>query len=297
MTKKTMYLLGILLTIVVGTILYYLNCCNCKVGSVEGKVPDLSANLPKNGFKLNADGLDYQSTNNFDFKANGFNTISPLNDSIDIGLNALKAYLVKNPNSNVLITGYALAKEKNTSAYTNLGEARAVEIKNYIVNKGFSSSQFDTKGEIIDQWSLKGDTVLGPVKFMITKTSEVKQIDWNVLKQKINSNPLTLYFETGQTEINLTPEERQKVSDLANYLGHVESSSINVVGYTDNTGDVATNLKLGLERASFASEYLIKNGISANKIKTLSKGIENPIADNATKEGRAKNRRTVINLN
>ena len=62
-------------------------------------------------------------------------------------------------------------------------------------------------------------------------------------------------------------------------------------------GSRTTNIKLGQERADFAKQYLINNGISDAKIKTSSQGPDSPIASNTTDEGRSKNRRTVVTLN
>jgi OOP family OmpA-OmpF porin len=56
------------------------------------------------------------------------------------------------------------------------------------------------------------------------------------------------------------------------------------------------NTQLGQNRADFAKEYLAKNGISADRIISSSKGPDEPIADNATTEGKAKNRRTVVTI-
>ena len=71
----------------------------------------------------------------------------------------------------------------------------------------------------------------------------------------------------------------------------------NIVGHTDNTGQRETNMRLGQERADFAKAYLMRNGIPENRINATSKGSDEPIASNATEEGKAKNRRTVITLN
>jgi OOP family OmpA-OmpF porin len=298
MARKTLYLLSILLAIIVGTILYYNYCSNCKVKApINFNRPDSTANLPGNGFKLNADSLDYHCRSNFDFLKNRFNTLLPVSDSVNNGLDILKAYLLKNPNAKVQITGYAKSDEKNTSAYTSLGEARAVDVKNYIVSKGFTAKMFDTKGEITDPWTMRGDTVLGPVNFTISKADTATTIDWGGLKQKINSDPLVIHFKTDQYDTELTPEERQKVSDIVKYLGHVDASTISIVGHTDNVGTRQLNMRLGKERAEFAKNYFVKNGISGSKMKTSSKGFDEPIADNKTTEGRAKNRRAAVTIN
>jgi OOP family OmpA-OmpF porin len=68
------------------------------------------------------------------------------------------------------------------------------------------------------------------------------------------------------------------------------------VGHTDSIGTAAYNLKLSLRRANAVKAYLVSKGIEANRIYTEGKGKSQPIADNRTKEGRAKNRRVEIEV-
>jgi len=67
--------------------------------------------------------------------------------------------------------------------------------------------------------------------------------------------------------------------------------TIDIRGYTDNIGSEAYNLGLSVRRADAVREYLIKNGIFQDRLTSQGFGISNPIADNSTEEGRAKNRR------
>lgn len=79
------------------------------------------------------------------------------------------------------------------------------------------------------------------------------------------------------------------------YINHVENSKILITGHTDNTtGPNNTNEYYSKKRAEFAKQYLVKNGIDASKIVTEGKAEKQPIADNNTEEGRAKNRRSEI---
>jgi OOP family OmpA-OmpF porin len=130
--------------------------------------------------------------------------------------------------------------KKNTSAFPDLGLARANDVKNYFVSKGIAADKFETKSEMRDSWSMVGDTVLGPIDLFVdnkeTATAAPSE-DWNALKAKINANPLILYFNTNQSEINLTAEERQKVADISKYLDHVADAKVSAVGHTDNVGD------------------------------------------------------------
>lgn len=66
---------------------------------------------------------------------------------------------------------------------------------------------------------------------------------------------------------------------------------LKISGYTDNTGSAATNLALSKKRAAAAKKYITDRGISESKISSEGYGIANPIADNGTSAGRAKNRR------
>lgn len=301
MSKQTLYILGILGTILIGALVYPKLCCNdCCRKTTENPVP-ISTNTDEiteiNNFRLSGNDFNYSCNGNFRFLTDGFNNIQPVSDSINNGIMLLKRFFSKNPNQKIHITGYALNTEKNTSAYPNLGIARANDVKNYFISKGFASNQFEIHGELKEAWKVSNDTIYGPVDFKIEQNQETaKTEDWNALKEKITANPLILYFNTNQTEIDLSPEERQKITDLSNYLDNVPNAAISCVGHSDNTGNRNINIRLGQNRADFAKNYLSKNGIAADKIESSSKGPDEPIADNKTTEGKAKNRRTVITL-
>ncbi len=304
MSKKLLYILGILGTIAIGTWLYSFLCfptC-CQESPTENSIV-ISGTEKASGdyksFTLSGKNLDYSCNDNFRFLSNDFKNIQPVSDSINTGIGLLKTYFDNNKDK-LVITGYALNSEKNTSAFPNLALARANDLKDYFVSKGIASNRFELKGELRDAWKMNGDTIIGNADFRILQGEELaseKVEDWDSLKAKINANPLTLYFNTGQAEISLTTEERQKVADLVSYLDNVEGSKLNAVGHTDNAGNRDANMKLGLNRANFAKDYLSKNGITATKINASSKGPDEPIADNKTADGKAKNRRTVVTLN
>ena len=69
-----------------------------------------------------------------------------------------------------------------------------------------------------------------------------------------------------------------------------------VAGHTDSEGRASTNQALSERRANAVKQLLIEKGIAANRIETVFKGENEPIATNDTPEGRAKNRRVEITL-
>ena len=296
MSKRNIYLFGILFTIGIGTLLYNYMCCKacCQDNSTKNNATDVSNKNfvagDNNKFSFSNKDFNFNCNDNFKFLSNDFKSIQPVNDSINIGIGLLKTNLNKNKDK-IIITGYALNSEKNTSSFPNLALARAHNLKDYFVSKGIASDRFELKDELRNILNRNGDTIFGSASFRIIKGDEVRSVkseDWEALRANINTNPLILHFNSWQSEINLSALERQKVADLIRYLDNVKEAKINVVGHTDDAGNRNANVKLGLNRANFAKDYLSKNGISAEKINTISKGANEPIANNKTDNGKAK---------
>lgn len=311
MSKKTPYLLGIILTIIVGTILYYFLCCSvccgkisCENKEVETKsvvAPEI-IDATRNAFIIkDANGdLNLKLNDNFNFKTSNFSILKPVSVDVENVVLKLKDYLLQNPSKTVNITGFYKSDESNDSAYPNLGLARANSVKNYLVIHGVASKQIDTYGKLDDDINPNEANILfGPVKFgmLTTDTSETSNIE--ALKtacDAIRKSPLVLHFLSGQASINLTAEQRQKIADISHCVDKL-GAKIQVIGHTDNTGNAAQNIILGKKRADFAKDYLTRNGILEGNIETSSQGQNVPIADNETEAGRSENRRTVITIN
>jgi outer membrane protein OmpA-like peptidoglycan-associated protein len=79
-------------------------------------------------------------------------------------------------------------------------------------------------------------------------------------------------------------------------LNEDASASLVIDGFTDITGRAAYNKVLSIRRANAVKSYLIRNGISAKRLQAVGHGIADPIGDNTTPEGRAKNRRVMMEL-
>ena len=94
----------------------------------------------------------------------------------------------------------------------------------------------------------------------------------------------------------LKNEGKAKLDDLAGKVKGINLEVIIAVGHTDSVGDDAYNQKLSVRRAEAVKAYLVSKGIEKNRVYTEGKGEKQPVADNKTKEGRAKNRRVEIEV-
>mgnify|MGYP000284629792 CR=1 FL=1 len=94
----------------------------------------------------------------------------------------------------------------------------------------------------------------------------------------------------------LKPAGKAKLDDLVGKVKGINLEVIIAVGHTDSVGTDAYNQKLSVRRAESVKAYLVSKGIEKNRIYTEGKGEKQPVADNKTKEGRAKNRRVEIEV-
>ena len=94
----------------------------------------------------------------------------------------------------------------------------------------------------------------------------------------------------------LKPEGKAKLDDLVGKVKGINLEVIIAVGHTDSIGTDAYNQRLSVRRAEAVKAYLVSKGIEKNRVYTEGKGEKQPVADNKTAEGRAKNRRVEIEV-
>ncbi len=95
---------------------------------------------------------------------------------------------------------------------------------------------------------------------------------------------------------NIKPELRTVLDAFANSLRGDPNAHLSIIGHTDSTGSDAINNPLSLERARSVRDYLATRGVPASKIETAGRGEREPIADNNSDSGRARNRRVEMYL-
>ena len=94
----------------------------------------------------------------------------------------------------------------------------------------------------------------------------------------------------------LKPEGRAKLDDLVSKMSGLNLEVIIAVGHTDSVGSDAYNQRLSIRRSEAVKSYLVSKGVEKNRVYTEGKGEKQPVADNKTSEGRAKNRRVEIEV-
>jgi outer membrane protein OmpA-like peptidoglycan-associated protein len=117
----------------------------------------------------------------------------------------------------------------------------------------------------------------------------VTRTDDNQLKVNV---PSDLSFDTGRS--NIRPELAPILTKFAQGLD--TTMRVQIVGHTDSQGTDAVNNPLSLDRAESVRDYLVSQGVSATRIAVDGKGERQPVADNTSADGRAKNRRVEIFL-
>lgn len=100
------------------------------------------------------------------------------------------------------------------------------------------------------------------------------------------------YFDFDKS--TLKPAGKTRIDDEIAKLGQVDLNGVIAIGHTDYIGTDAYNQKLSQRRAQAVKDYMVSKGIPADRIQVKGMGESQPVADNKTKEGRARNRRVEI---
>ena len=106
--------------------------------------------------------------------------------------------------------------------------------------------------------------------------------------------PGDIAFDPGQAVIR--PNFRSALDNFAQSLQQNPSTTVTIVGHTDSTGAPAVNEPLSLQRADATRDYLVARGVAANRFQIDGRGAREPVANNDTEAGRARNRRVEIFL-
>lgn len=114
----------------------------------------------------------------------------------------------------------------------------------------------------------------------------------NTGSELIVSLPQDILFATDSA--SLRPDLQSDLRTLAANLNANPNSTVAVIGHTDNTGAASYNLDLSQRRAATVSRILMNAGVAPNRLQSIGRGEDEPVATNLTPEGRALNRRVEV---
>lgn len=177
--------------------------------------------------------------------------------------------------------------QQNNREYQGLSDAQGkfslrlpTGAKYEIFILGFSDS---TSYNILDIPALKGN--------QFYKNPFLVDIKFEAPKSFVLEN---CTFETGKAE--LKPEAYAVLDELVEYLKRKDDEKIEVGGHTDNVGKADANMVLSQNRANTVRAYLLMKGILPERVTAQGYGMEEPVAENDTAEGRGLNRRTEVKI-
>lgn len=192
------------------------------------------------------------------------------------GLSSILKLLKGVPNATLTWTGSEIALQgADATAMQNL----AAQIKPLVPNVNVNVQQAVDMSQAVNSSISDAEKALANIN-----PEQVKPLD---IATALNLQIIN--FATASIDI---PEANKSVLDQAAALmNRVPNVQLTVKGFTDAVGNAESNKTLSRERAQSVVDYLISKGVDPSKLKAEGYGQENPVADNATEEGKFKNRR------
>lgn len=206
------------------------------------------------------------------------------------------------PDPVVLITGKVLNKKTNEPLDGTIDYNGLIDGKNYGVARTNPSTGEYT---IVLPYGINYDFSAFAAGFMgvsenldLTSVGEYQEIKRDLYLVPIEVGATVrlnnIFFETGKAE--LKPESFVELNRVIEFLQQNPNVKIELSGHTDNVGNAEFNKSLSQKRADSVMAYLVSKGIDASRLVAQGHGMEKPVADNTTEEGKAMNRRVEFTI-
>ncbi|WP_375445605.1 OmpA family protein [uncultured Fibrella sp.] len=209
-------------------------------------------------------------------------------------IDRLSLHLLANPGLAVAITGQYTLDEASATVAPDLGKARAANLADRLMADGIGPGQIQVGSERVPSLRYVNDST-GALTVAFTKARPTTARSLADAQRYIDLfHPMELYFESGQTTFIRTPETDRFVADAVPFLKQARGPALRVTGHTDSVGTLAANQRLSLRRAVAVRQFLVKLGARPGRILPQGRGPSQPIAANATPEGRLANRRVTV---
>ncbi|MDP5169704.1 MAG: OmpA family protein [Bacteroidia bacterium] len=208
--------------------------------------------------------------------------------SLQEALDSLGAYMTSHEGAFLEITGKYLNGVDGESSQLALNRAKALGMM--MIGKGLTDDRL-VYSYASSGYAFAADSLLPAASAKILPPREEAT---EVIAELLE--PRNLYFDFGKTDLPIEDSFRTYCGEVIRYLRAHPEAAITVTGHTDNKGNAARNKEIGMGRAETVSAVLASFGVPSSQLKASSEGMARPIADNATEEGRALNRRVEVRL-
>ena len=250
--------------------------------------PDVLSATDGPHFKTNCpDGLDF---------LNASDSLVEIPVSLQNCLEQTGNYLKENPDRKLTISGLYSVQENPAADVEELGETRAQAIKAYFMKMGVPDWQLGLASKMMDPKYSDLDTIFGAALFSFEEVAPKDLARIRAIRERFAEKAVELYFGPNQRATRLNAQQEQDFEDLKYYLSIIPEASLEIIGHSDAVGNKLQNQFLSKKRAEYIKYLLTKTGISSDRLSISSFGIEQPIGDNSTGSGRAKNRRVEVFL-
>ena len=200
-------------------------------------------------------------------------------------------YLNANQDKSLHIVGCYHQDEIKADSVTTLGIVRARAIHDELVKFGVNPNRITVADEKVNLMYDNRKFDGGLQLFMRTMNSDKQAKITSHVTHKI------LYSGFNQRNFRADKELQVYAQELKSYLIKHPNKHVQIIGHTDSNGEEEVNIIFGRDRAVQVMNYLISQGVPQKNLEAISKGESEPLADNKTREGQAKNRRIEIKIN
>jgi outer membrane protein OmpA-like peptidoglycan-associated protein len=163
-----------------------------------------------------------------------------------------------------------------------LGQVIGGDSRSTLIGAGAGALVGGIAGRVLDQQAFELQQQLAGTGAGVVNTGQ----------EIVVNLPEAITFDFGSAA--LRPQFRQPLLGVAQNLLRYPNTDVTVIGHTDNIGSRAVNQRLSEQRAASVRNVLVEGGVPAWRIQTVGRAFDQPIATNATAEGRAQNRRVEI---
>ncbi|MBK8042994.1 MAG: OmpA family protein [Haliscomenobacter sp.] len=187
------------------------------------------------------------------------------------------------------ITGLYFEEESTPADVETMGLARAAKIRDKFFGD-IPADRISLRSRLVDETAGVQDNYF-----------EAALFKWIAIEKKVAEtveeldDRIIIRFPFNSTEKDYDPNVDAYLAKLAKRVNQT-GEEVKLTGHTDNVGDDAANLVFGTKRAQQIRQILVRSGVKASLITTESKGESQPVASNATDEGRHDNRRVEVRL-